>query len=197
MDSQKVIVLNHSSRLCLIIFLSSLFCFGCKKEDYSIRYVFTNLTLENLDNTGELPLPTNSISVPANAYGIRLNLYPVIVSKGDMLIDAYEYPPQNINYIDSIRVTSNNDFNPSHPAGASLNDLFIYFNRSYFSTSTLEAMSIQNNYHEDFYEHPIPDYADLLLISLPDTPSTHVFTVEIHMLDKTVYTNITPPVTLF
>jgi hypothetical protein len=188
-----------NSKYAFAGFFCVLLLSSCGKEEYSLKYKFTALDIQNLDNTGEMPQPSVSDSIPSVAYGIRLNLHPVEVSKGDMYPDPYDYPPINTNRIDSISITSNAPFDSLHLAGDLLNELFIYFQGTYFNTQKVGSSLYPTNAYMpgDFEDHPLPEYADLLLIQKPDLNDTHIFTVRLFLLDGTILEHSTPETKLY
>jgi hypothetical protein len=49
--------------------------FSCE-GDQEIHYRFTAMDAENVRNTSSVPSPVQDSAIPANAYGIRINLHP-------------------------------------------------------------------------------------------------------------------------
>ncbi len=159
--------------------------------DISLDYKFTDLTVENAENTGDVPVVNTLDSIPAVAYVIRMNLFPEEVSRSRGRYFDTETPPHNINRPDSINVFSNIDFDSEHPAGTSLNDYFVIFNHSYLNTSPLSDPYITNQYSHLFYENPMPNYADLLLMELPEESRDFEFTVYMKLADGTTFSKTT------
>lgn len=182
----------------LIIPLITFLLFGChgSKNDFSVIYKFTGMSVENAENFGDLPNPTSLDSVPAVSYAIRVNLFSEIIAEGSAHAD-YDHPPENHNWIKSINITSNSDFGIDFPAGTSLNEKFIYFNGSYFHTYTLDQLYVTNSFNDDYSENPVPDKMDLLLISPPPLSSTHIFIVEMFLFDGTVIIDSTSQIKLY
>lgn len=175
-----------------VIFLGILITVMLSCEgDISLDYKFTDLTVENAENTGEMPVVNTLDSIPAAAYVIRMNLFPEEVSRSRGRYFDTETPPRNTNRPDSINVFANIDFNLEHPAGASLNEYFVIFNHSYLNTSTLDDPYITNQYSHLFYEEPMPNYADLLLMELPDESGDFEFTVYMKLADGTAFSKTT------
>lgn len=159
--------------------------------DISLDYEFTDLSVENAENTGGAPVVSPLDSISAASYVLRLNLFPVEVSRSrGRYLDA-ETPPRNINRPDSINITANLDFDMEHPAGTSLNDYFLILNHNYLHTSTLDDLYITNQYTYLFYDEPLPKYADLLLMEMPEIEGDFIFTVYLELLDGTSFAQST------
>jgi hypothetical protein len=180
----------------LILLSLSIFFFNCE-GDISIDYEFTDLTVEHAENTGDVPVINALDSIPAAAYVLRLNLFPVEVSRGRGRYLDTETPPRNVNWPDSIHVTADIDFDAEHPAGTSLNDYFIIFNHNYMHTSTLDELHITNQYSHLFYDDPLPKYADLLLMELPTETGNFAFTVYFELKDGTNYLKTTESIRIY
>lgn len=179
----------------LLISLLFLFLISCE-GDYDITYKFTDLSLEHAENSGKKPIYSNADSISASYYVLRLNLFPVELSRKGRYLDR-ETPPGNVNPIDSILVTSNNDFNATHPEGSSLSKMFRILNSNYFHTSSLNKPYISNQYSEDFYTNPLPNYADLLLIGQADLPKNHIFKVKLFFHDGSTLTDSSSVIRLY
>jgi len=180
----------------LLLFFSSLILFSGCEGDYDITYKFTGLKLEHAENSSHLPLPSSADSIPASTYVLRMNLFPLELSREGRYLDR-ETPPENSNRPDSILVTSTNNFNSTHPAGQSLNDMFLIFNQNYFVTSSLDEIYITNQYAENYFDHPVPEYADLLLTGIADLPRNHSFNVKLFLHDGTVFEDSTTVIRLY
>lgn len=182
----------------IIFVLLLVLAFSCENDDYSIKYQFTGLSADHLSNVGSIPELCGCDSIPDNAYGIRLYLYPEIVSVGEANPDAHDYPPINVNRIDSIAITSDKDFDLNHPAGSSLTELFYYFNNGYFYTQPAEPTPYINNYYDiDFKNNPVPSHADFLLSVPAGSTEPHSFYIEIFLLDGLHFTTSLSPVKLY
>ncbi|NOQ72769.1 MAG: DUF5034 domain-containing protein [Crocinitomix sp.] len=170
--------------------------FSCE-GDISLDYEFSDLTLENAENMGEQPVVNSLDSIPAAAYVIRMNLFPVEVSRSRGRYFDTETPPNNVNRPTSIKVSANIDFDLAHPAGSSLNNYFVIFNHSYMHTSPLDDPYITNRYAHLFYEEPMPKYADLLLMQLPEHSDDFIFTVEMELMDGASYSKTTEIIRIY
>lgn len=155
------------------------------------------MAAENAENTGAVPVVNTLDSIPASAYVIRLNLFPVEVSRSKGRYFDTETPPRNTNWPLSIVVTANIDFDSEHPAGTSLSDYFVIFNHSYMHTSPLDDPFITNRYTHLFYEEPMPSYADLMLMQVPDFSGDFTFTVSMELNDGTIYSHSTEIIRIY
>ena len=165
-------------------------------DDFSVKYEFTGMSVENAQNLGELPEPTSLDSIPAVAYVIRVNLFSDILAEGSAAADT-DHPPENFNHVDSIEVTSSSNFGIGFPSGSSLNDNFIQFNSSYFHTFSLDQLRITNYWNEDYKSNPVPSKIELMLLTPPALPSTHVFTVKLYLEDGSVHIDSTAQILLY
>lgn len=85
--------------------------------------------------------------------------------------------------VESVEITSNNDFDKDHLAGTSLNDLFRQYaqDENYdFSFQTIEVEGFMNGGGED-----------LKLFTAPSLDKTHEFTLTLNKSDGTVITGTT------
>lgn len=176
--------------------LALLFACHGSKNDFSYIFKFTGITIEHGENLGALPQTTSMDSIPASAYVIRVNLFSEILAEGKAGPDQ-DHPVECENSIASLSITSNVDFGTNYPAGTSLNDLFIYFNSSYFNTWTLNDFTVTNAQNSDYAKNPIPQKMDLLLMNPPPLPVNCKFTVAISTYDGTIYTDSTTMIKLY
>lgn len=157
---------------------------GCE-GDYLITYRFTGLDAIHAENTGRLPAPTTLDTIPANAYVLRLLLFPEELSRKGRYLDR-ETPPDNVNPIRQYNLTSNADFDAAHPKGTSLLDLFQGFDGSFFADGNSPY----------FYDSPEPAFWDFLLLTPPTLSRSHVFTASITLADGTQFIDSTTTVYL-
>jgi len=96
---------------------------------------------------------------------------------------------ENIDKIQSIEISSNEDYNELYKVGNNLNDLFVI--SMSFSTLTTPIP----NYLENHY---LGDYTELLIVPIeaPDFERTHIFTLEITLKDGRVFSQQFDPVTI-
>lgn len=188
--------MRHVKLKYFIFFLPFLLasCHG-SKNDFSVRYEYNGMNVENAQNLGSHPVPTTLDSIPSTTYAIRVNLDILIHEQGRSEAD-YDHPVENKNRIDSILVTSSQDFDINSPSGSSLNDKFMCFNGSYFSTSSLDILKLYPTTNNDYMVNSVIDKFDLLLITPPALQSIQKFTVQLFLKDGTVLTDSTNQVTL-
>jgi len=181
----------------LIIVVPLIFC-TChgNKNDFSVKYKYTGIAVENAQNLGDFPYPTTQDSIAEVAYATRVNLFTEIIAKGSAHAD-YDHPIENLNRLDSINVKSNADFGLGFPIGSSLNENFICFNGSYFTSSSLDVLSLPSTSNKDYTENSVPNKFDLLLMSPPSLPSTHKFTIQLFLMDGTILIDSTTQIKLY
>ena len=186
----------HLYKLIFILLpLLLLACHG-SENDFSVKYEFTAISLENAENTGAQPATTTVDSIPAEAYLIKVNLTSETIAEGTAYADS-DHPAENLNPFDSIHVTSNASFGASYPAGSILNEKFVLFNGDYFHVTALDQLSITNSWKDNYDDYPIPGHVHLMLIEPPTLPSTHVFTVQFFLEDGTILVDSTSQITLY
>ena len=176
---------------CLLFFFIS-----CSKNRRPISYVFSNVEIKNGINTGEMPVVSNDTVIIANAYFIRVDLFPVIVDEGTGA-SVLDETPYNENPLDSILVSSNYDFDGTQVAGVSLNKNFVYYNDSYLNLSPLDEMRVTNSTHDNFLDDPIPKKIDLLLVSPPNLPSYQQFKMKFFFRDGSTKEDSTSKIYLY
>lgn len=182
-------------KLIVPLFFVLWVCSSCE-GDYSIAYNITGLDLSHAENTGEVPIESTLDSIPGIAYAIRLHLYPVELSRSGRYLDR-ETPPSNSNPPDSVHVICNKDFNTSYLKGSLLDELFLVYNHSYFNVRTLDNVYFTNQYYEGYYDQPLPEFADLLLVESPDISQEFKFYVTLYLRDGTVFMDSTTNVHLY
>ena len=178
-------------RICLVFIFAFLlplagYLLGsCSRPcEHQCHYV-TSAQLKVLDNAGRLPSDVINSSVIAKALVLRLDLT-------DTTRPEYctwkNNPFENIAYAmvahceydrtffktDSIKIVSSTDFDPDHPAGANLRDIF------YFPDTTIAS---------------IAPTADFYLTKEPLDEAVHTFTISFR-LDTTDFSVSSQPVKL-
>ena len=108
----------------LIVLIFFVFGLGCSKYK-NITYHFSSFSLNHLDNTGASQTVSYSDSIIAEAYGIRLNLNPVIDSETDNSFSTEKSTVINSNTITSIYISSKDSFDVNSPPGTCLNKKFV------------------------------------------------------------------------
>jgi hypothetical protein len=169
--------------------------FSCE-GDIQMTYYYSGLEALHAQNTGEKPELTSLDSIPKEAYVLRLNLFPVESERDGRYLDP-ETPPKNSNQVTEIIITSDKDFDSTLIAGSNLNHAFLVYNGNYLATSFLEEINYHSVYTDDFYDDPVPDYVDLLLMIRPDSVQYYRFFVEMTLKDGTVYRDSTSFIKLY
>ncbi len=108
----------------LFLVLLSISIYSCE-GDQELRFVFTDLSVENTTSEMGMPHVNYGDSLSGNLYGIRMNLYPEETSRKGRYFDPFEAPAIGGNAFRYIFITSNKDFDEEHPAGTLLNGVFI------------------------------------------------------------------------
>lgn len=181
--------------LCFLVLIILSSCEG----DYIIRYHWEGMTAHNANNLDKYPVDDISDSIAAATYVIKLKMNTVETYRQGRYLDS-ETPPTNTNSLDSLIITSSENFNASHPAGTNLTAYFNILNGNYFYTLPAdgsEGYYITNVYSSDFKNTPNVEEIDLLLMELPEAVSSHVFTVTFILEDSTIFTQSTNLVTLY
>jgi len=183
--------------IALWIAFSQIHCVSDCDAASSPEFKQTNWELIALDNSGKAPIPLTTNKAPMIAFGLGL-LYTTYFS-------AYEnnlkcgFEPQlslNGNRVTNLRITCLQDFDPSHPAGVSLND---YFKELTFTPSTNlpsyaeVSMASFNKYTKSYNE------VDFIMVQPPDHPGNYQFNVRLFFNSSSksdsIYT--TPVITLY
>lgn len=187
---------------CLHVFIIAIFLlatFSCSKYK-NIEYHFSNLKVNNLDNSGAETTVSAADSLNSKAYGIRLNLYPIIDKETSESFSAEKSQVINTNTITSIYITSSDSFDVNLPPGACLNKRFIYYKNVY---NTFDTIGCQTGimpslyYSPNYKEKRVPDYADILLIHPPKNIKTHRFKIRLTLTDGTQFTDSTSAIKLY
>lgn len=185
------------SRFRNILFLSGfLTTLSSCEGDIQMTYYYSGLEALHAQNLGDEPELTSLDSIPKEAYVLRLNLFPIESERDGRYLDP-ETPPRNSNQVTEIIISSDKDFDSSLVAGSNLNHTFLIHNGNYLATSFLEEINYHSVYTKDFYDDPVPDYVDLLLMIRPDSVQYYRFFVEMTLKDGTVYRDSTSAIKLY
>ncbi len=184
----------------LILFSFVVLFSSCEGDEY-VTYRFMNLTLAHADSSPGLPVEATVDSMRKDIYVLRLYLYPVETSRKGRYFDSYESQVVPENPIEKIVITSSDSFDISHPAGANLNNYFVYFPGNYMFVGepiAFEGKITPTAKHRDDYEGKnFPEYADLLLIHPPDNFVARKFYVNLTMKGEGVWTDSTSLIKLY
>lgn len=167
--------------------------------DFSIEYEWLGMTAHNASNVSEYPQISLEDSIPKSIFCLYLNMETVELSRKGRYLDS-ETPPVNINPLDSLIITSNEDFDLVHPAGTNLAGFFEILNGNYFFTIPAdgsEGFHIANNHAHNYEDSPNVEEIELLLIEGPNLNSTHTFTIIFMLEDGTSFYSTTDPIKLY
>lgn len=207
----------------LIIFLSVFIirlvvsCCDCGETTYT-KYTHFNLSVKNIDNSGEdIVVSTDSLIVKT-AYGIQLDiLRKPIEQESGMSAIAFtsanavccecgpEFESTPLDSITDVKVFTINDFNEDYPAGTDISACFnVYTYKSFSSISTyiknISYVLFYDGYDES-YEHTDTYFFRLKInLLLMDTSATsqhpHKFKVQVFLSDGRIFEQETPEINL-
>jgi hypothetical protein len=166
----KILKIISCFTFCFSIILVSILYQSCKpiRNCNVLNDIYGSYFNRSTDST-----LSDSSSVKATEFGIavafRQNSYQCKnESNFSFISKAYAYKPSiqyyNLDTIKSISITSNQDFDASHAAGALLNDCFII--------PDLDSINISNAYFDNAFGF------NLLLKKMPSAEKYHQFTVK-------------------
>ena len=157
----------------------------------------SNWQLIAVDNRGKEPIPATENKAPMNAFGLGI-MYTTTITQYMRGLECGFEPQLSPfgNRVTKILITCLQDFDPSHPAGVSLND---YFRALTYSPSTnlpsyTEVLTANfNKYSKTNNE------VDFIMVQPPDHPGDYQFNVRLFFKngpqDDSTYT--TPVITLY
>ena len=133
---------------------------------------YTKAALTAMDNADSIPRQPDLKGVRAKAFLLALTLWDTAwtckaehpIFPANAALATYLGCATPATAIDYITITSSNDYDPSHPAGTDLKDVF-----SINSTNTVELHPGNNNFY---------------LRYLPADTGTHIFTVRLLTADS-------------
>lgn len=85
-------------------------------------------------------------------------------------------PPVYADYLESLSITSDTDYDAAHPAGSDLNDIFLFNTREYSNMKT----------HTEFFSRSRELTTSFLFLrfnTAPATTSTHTFSITLNLRD--------------
>ena len=176
-----------------MILESVLSCCDCLEPSY-LNYTNCSLTAQNFDNRGDTPEIIQSGAISKKAYGIRLtitrseNTCSTERQNSPFIQSAFatscgcppEYIYMPLDSIVNISVTSYNDFDASHAAGADVSEYFYVFRWNEFYTINEFTENLRGE--EDYYLDPLKEI-DLLMMSPPLYGTEHQFGISIELSD--------------
>ena len=165
--------------IVLPIFLLAILCLTCCVSPCADvgnpKFEQSNWQLIALDNNGKKPVPLTTNKAPINAFGLGITYTTTIIEweKGLECGFETELYPYGVG-VTKVLITCQQDFDPSHPAGVSLNDYFKELTHapstnlpSYAEVSTANF----NKYSKTNQE------VDFIMVQPPDHPGDYQFNV--------------------
>ncbi len=134
----------------------------------------SNWQLIALDNNGEKPVPLTTNKAPMNAFGLGIKHATTITEFKKGLECGFEpelYPPGGVT---KVLITCSQDFDPSHPAGVSLNDYFRAF--TYSPSTNLPSYAEVSTANFNKYSETNQE-VDFIMVQPPDHPGNYQFNV--------------------
>ncbi|NOQ71115.1 MAG: hypothetical protein GQ574_03875 [Crocinitomix sp.] len=183
----------------ILLIIPIIICIISCEGDYDVSYEWIGLKAHNADNSNMWPVKSSADSMSMSTFAIKLVLDADEISRSGRYPDT-ETPPINANPLDSLVITSDFDFDVSHPAGTNLTDLFVILNDNYFRSlpaNGSEGYFITKIYANDFNDQYNVDEIDLLLINNPDFPSFQQFHIYFRLSDGTVFKDSTEIIYLY
>ena len=180
-------------------------CCDCPKLNEH-KYSYDNLSVYNLDNSGQNPVISLTNIVPSKAYGIEidfslirvalnrsktLTVFPEAFAQDCFCLDSLQYIAKDT--ITSIDITTIDDFDSQRPANSDVSYLFkILQNNSYVTFQEYI------NQPEIIYQNKIPEkeILQLFLLQPPQFLGEHKFKIGITLSDNRLLTTTTNPVIL-
>ena len=184
---------NLKKYFCFFLFLALIGCHG-SKNDFSYKYKFTDVKIENAHTYGEYPAVSNLDSISKEAYAIQVVLSHEIIAEGHGYADS-DHPPENLNPFDSLVISSNNDLSSTYTSGDNYNDNFMYFNGDFFRLKSIDKGRLTES--ENSYRKAITDTIHLLLYEPNVFSNPHSFKVDFHFHDGSVLSDSTEQIKLF
>ncbi len=183
--------------IALWVIFSQIHCVSDCDAASSPEFEQSNWQLVTLDNSGKEPIPLTTNKALMNAFGLGI-LYTTYIS-------AYEnnlkcgFEPQLSSFgnrVTNLRITCLQDFDPSHPAGVSLNDYFkeiTYTPSTNLPSYTEVSTASFNKYSKTNKE------VDFIMVQPPDHPGNYEFNLCLFFdySAKCSLTFSTPVITLY
>lgn len=174
------------------------------------KYSHSTLTVQNLDNSGQEAVVTESSQINKNSYGIRIivdrdRAYQSInsVSTNSLFIQSvqatsivcppeYEFSPKDS--IVSLKVFTVNKFDGNHSENSEITE---YFRTPYMYKTVNDVISnlyyfIQSDFEFEKTEEANQIILDLLLMKAPEVGKSHQFKIQIELSDGRILEQLTP-----
>ncbi len=171
-------------------------CCDCPETTY-LNYTNCSLAVNNLDNSGEEPVISQSAMIPKEAFGIRVsvgrseNVCKAETKSVSLFRSAYAFdckcPPEQEylpkDSIVSVKIHTTFIFDSTHAAGTDVSEYFFVYQYGEFMGIEEYIGKIQNrSYALEYLKHEF----DLLLMTPPGVEGQHQFTVSVELSDKRV-----------
>jgi hypothetical protein len=167
--------------------------------DFYIDYEWTGMTAVHGNNDSKWPEPTDADSIAANNYVLILQMETNELKREGKYLDD-ETPPKNVNWLDSIIITSNLNLDSNHLKGSNLSDLFVILNESYthtLSADTGNFSRLTNTNSPDFYNNPNVTQLDLIFQKKIIQNELYKFYVSTILRDGTTFRDSTTIIRLY
>jgi hypothetical protein len=179
-------------------------CCDClQPEEYF--YSFDYFSVYNLDNSGKLPIISETNTVPKEAYGIQIDFSLIRISlnhtKTFMMFPegkAFDCFCKDTLFtardtISSIEVLTIKDFDLQHPANSDVSELFKVLTYSMYLT----LQEYLDQPEKVYYSYmPAKEPLSLFLLRTPDNIGEQQFKIEIMFSDQRMLSLTTNPVIL-
>lgn len=161
--------------IALCIVFSQIYCYDDCYQSFSPEFKQTNWELIALDNSGKEPISLTTNKAPMNAFGLGI-LYTTYISAYQNNLKCGSEPQHSIygNLVTNVLITCLQDFDPSHPAGVSLNNYFkelTYTPSTNLPSYTEVSTAGFNKYTKTYRE------VDFIMVQPPDHPGNYQFKV--------------------
>lgn len=199
MTTKKVLFIILTTFLIRVI----ISCCDClQPEEY--LYSFDYFSVYNLDNSGKLPIISETNTVPKEAYGIQIDFSLIRISlnhtkpflmfpEGRAECFCKDTLFTTRDTISSIEVLTIKDFDLQHPANSNVSELFKVLTYSMYLT----LQEYLDQPERVYYSHvPEKEPLCIFLLKTPDNIGEQQFKIEIMFSDQRMLSMTTNPVIL-
>ncbi|MCL1938679.1 MAG: DUF5034 domain-containing protein [Candidatus Azobacteroides sp.] len=197
----------------LLVPIANILFYSCRCDvEQHINYLYKDLILKNLDNSGEKAIESESLQFNKDAYGIRLLLLIeeetavvrakqinsiFVQSASATSVESCPYVYQAIDSIVSIQVFTINDFDNLHTANSEITEYFkvaqTYSSVEDYLTNASYTQVYRDNGWFTYYG---PLEIDLMLMTVPTINNHHQFRVRMELSDGRVFEEQTTEIEL-
>ena len=196
MPTRKTLLIVLPIFLLAILCLTN--CFPPCVDAPNPQFKHSDWKLIAFDNSGKEPVLLTSNKAPINAFGLGITYTTTITGYEKGLECGFEpelYPFSGV--FTKVLITCLQDFDPSHPAGVSLND---YFKELTYTPST-NLPSYAEISTASFYKYTKKTYneVDFIMVQPPDHPGNYQFNLclSFDYSSKCDLTSTTPVITFY